>query len=107
MTGVELMVWARLRRRQLLGFKFRRQASIGPYIADFACLSERLIVEVDGPTHDFTQMHDKSRTAWFRRHGYREFRVPADEVLRDLDAVLDGLALMLLPLPRLSGGTSP
>ena len=107
MTGVELMLWARLRRRQLLGFKFRRQASIGPYVADFACLSQRLIVEVDGPAHDFMQVHDRVRTAWFCAYGYREFRVSASDALRDRDAVLDGIALLLVPLPGPSGRTSP
>ena len=107
MTGVELMLWARLRRRQLLGFKFRRQASIGPYVADFACLSQRQIVEVDGPAHDFMQVNDRVRTAWFCAYGYREFRVSASDALRDLGAVLDGIALLLVPLPGPSGRTSP
>src|SRR5689334_10561763 len=52
MTGVELLLWSRLRLRQLGGHRFRRQAPIGPYVADFACFQARLLIEIDGPTHD-------------------------------------------------------
>jgi len=95
MTGVELILWARLRRRQVYGYKFRRQVPIGPYFADFACLSERLIIEIDGPAHDWTQPQDQARSAWFLSEGYKEFRVTADEVLRDLGAVVEGIANVL------------
>ena len=47
MTGVELLLWSRLRRKQLGGYRFRRQAPIGPYIADFACLQARLLIEIN------------------------------------------------------------
>jgi very-short-patch-repair endonuclease len=51
MSGTESRLWYRLRCRQLLGRKFRRQVPIGPYFADFACLDARLVVEVDGDHH--------------------------------------------------------
>ncbi|MEJ0060178.1 MAG: DUF559 domain-containing protein [Terricaulis sp.] len=51
MTEAEIVLWTFLRGRRLDGFKFRRQHPIGSYIADFACVSEKLIVEVDGATH--------------------------------------------------------
>jgi len=49
---VERLVWSRLRERRIGGFKFRRQVPIGPYFADFACVSERLVIEIDGPLHE-------------------------------------------------------
>jgi very-short-patch-repair endonuclease len=52
MTGVELLLWSRLRGQQLGGHRFRRQAPIGPHIADFACFQARLLIEIDGPIHD-------------------------------------------------------
>jgi very-short-patch-repair endonuclease len=51
MTDGERRLWALLRRKQLSGFRFRRQAEIGPYIADFFCPQVRLIVELDGDPH--------------------------------------------------------
>src|SRR5207248_9924710 len=50
MTGVETRMWWRLRARRL-GVKFRRQHPIGPYIVDFACCRAKLVVEIDGETH--------------------------------------------------------
>jgi very-short-patch-repair endonuclease len=47
MTIAEAILWKHLRGRGLLGMKFRRQVPIGPYIADFACVSERLIIELE------------------------------------------------------------
>ncbi len=51
MTDAEIILWTFLRKRQLNGFKFRRQHPIGSYVADFACVSEKLVLEVDGATH--------------------------------------------------------
>jgi len=70
MTKVEWKLWAQLRNRQLGGFKFRRQAPIGPYVADFVCFSARLIIEVDGPSHDIRLDYDARRTEWFHRQGF-------------------------------------
>ena len=50
-TDAERKLWAHLRLRQVHGHKFRRQRPIGPYIVDFVCLEERLVIEVDGSQH--------------------------------------------------------
>ena len=89
MTGVELMLWSRLRRQQLEGHRFRRQAPIGPYIADFACFQARLLIEIDGPSHDDRVEYDRRRTAWLVRGGFRVLRFAADDVLSRLDDVLE------------------
>jgi very-short-patch-repair endonuclease len=70
MTGVELLLWSRLRRLQLGGHRFRRQAPIGPYIADFACFKARLLIEIDGPTHGDRVEYDSRRTAWLVGRGF-------------------------------------
>ena len=95
MTGVELMVWGQLRRRQIGGYKFRRQAPIGRYVVDFVCLSERLIVEIDGPTHDFTVDADRERELWLRSQGYRIVNFTADEVRQDPEVITLGVAAAL------------
>jgi len=50
-TEAEQRLWSRLRRRQLDGVRFRRQVPLGRYIVDFACLSARLVIEIDGGQH--------------------------------------------------------
>src|SRR5207253_5810287 len=87
MSGTERRVWYRLRRRQLAGFKFRRQVPIGPYFADFACLSARLVIEVDGPHH--LEESDALKTAYIEARGYRLLRVPVSHIDESMDSVLD------------------
>jgi very-short-patch-repair endonuclease len=87
MTKVEWFVWSRLRGRQVGGFKFRRQFPIGPYFADFACLSARLIVEVDGEGHE--QGADERKTAFLTARGFRVLRIPAQEVDESIEDVMD------------------
>eukprot|EP01034_Spumella_vulgaris_P005208 gene5208-6649_t len=50
-TDAERLLWSRLRRRQIAGFKFRRQHQVGLYSCDFACLDRMLVVEIDGSQH--------------------------------------------------------
>jgi very-short-patch-repair endonuclease len=70
----ERRLWALLRDRRLEGLKFRRQMVIGPYVADFVCLSHRLIVEADGPFHD--PVRDAERDAWLAGQNFRVLRFP-------------------------------
>src|SRR3979411_1327992 len=111
MTGVELLLWSRLRRQQLEGHRFRRQAPIGPYIADFACLQARLLIEIDGPSHDARVQYDGRRTAWLVRRGVRGLRFAADDVCSRLDRVLETILLELAdspgPPPPAPPGTPP
>jgi len=74
-------LWGLLRDRSLEGLKFRRQAPIGPYVADFVCFARRLVVEVDGYFHAFHAERDARRDAWLRREGYRVLRIPDSVVL--------------------------
>jgi len=80
-TKAEAKLWLMLKALKQPGFHFRRQAPIGPYIADFACLSRRLIVEVDGGGHG--GMRDFTRDAWLESHGYRVLRFWNHEVLEN------------------------
>src|SRR4029077_2763411 len=89
MSDAEKKLWFRLRRKKIAGYRFRRQVSIGGYIADFACLSARLIIEVDGKRHSQLDGHvlDEKRTAWLEARGYRVLRFWNHDVLSDIDRV--------------------
>jgi very-short-patch-repair endonuclease len=93
MTKVEWFVWSRLRNRQLGGYKFRRQVPIGPYFADFVCLSARLVVEVDGEGH--RQESDERKTAFLKARGYQVLRIPVEQIDESIDAVMDTIFVAL------------
>ena len=88
-TDAEYLLWQRLRRRELTA-RFRRQHQIGQFIVDFVCLSERLVIEVDGGVHDEPDQrnHDTARDAHLTAAGFTVLRFPNDRVFRDLDAVI-------------------
>jgi len=77
-AATEHYLWKLLRDRRLAALKFRRQVPIGRYIADFACLRYRLIVEADGPFHDAER--DLERDAWLAAQGFRVLRFPNDDL---------------------------
>jgi len=91
--SAEAKLWAKLRNRQLGGFKFVRQAPIGPYFVDFVCRERKVVIEVDGGTHgtDVEIARDETRTIELRRLGYRVFRVHNIDVYEKIDWVLDAL----------------
>lgn len=89
MTDAEQALWLPLRKRQILDFKFRRQHPIGPYICDFVCIEQKLIIEVDGGQHSEAIAYDRSRDKYLRLQGYHVLRFWNNEVLLQRDAVLD------------------
>jgi len=109
LTEAEKCLWRHLRRRAVAGFRWRRQMRVGAYIADFACLEARLIVEADGDQHA-DSCHDARRDAWFAAQGFRTLRFWNHEILGNTDGVLEAIysALALPPaptLPRKGGGS--
>jgi very-short-patch-repair endonuclease len=90
MTDAEQKLWWHLRRLRVGTSHFRRQATIGPYFADFACHEKRLIVEVDGSGHiEHMQMiADAARTESLISRGYRVLRFWNNDVLKETDAVM-------------------
>ena len=94
MTKAEWYVWSRLRNRQMAGYKFRRQFPIGPYFADFACLSARLVIEVDGGEAHGRES-DRRRTAYLEARGYQIIRVPVQDIDESMEDVMDGIVLAL------------
>jgi very-short-patch-repair endonuclease len=96
-TEAERRLWEQLRSRRLSGYKFRRQMPVPPYIADFACISAKLIVEVDGATHSNAHelRHDEARAEFLESKGFIVHRVPNHEVFTNMDGVLYGILLHL------------
>jgi very-short-patch-repair endonuclease len=92
-TAAEDILWRRLRRMNVEGSHFRRQVVIGPYIADFACLAKRLIIEVDGSQHGDEDglKRDEVRTQWLQSEGYRVIRFWNNDVMSKTDAVMDAI----------------
>ncbi len=82
-------MWLALRDRRLDGWKFRRQASIGPYVVDFLCVETRLVVELDGGQH--TAEIDAIRTGFIQAQGFRVVRFWNNDVLNNLEGVLSVL----------------
>ncbi|MBX3566080.1 MAG: endonuclease domain-containing protein [Sphingomonas sp.] len=85
-TDVERIVWSALRNRQLGNYKFRRQSTIGPFIADFACLEAMLIVELDGSQH--SEAADASRTRFLEERGFSILRFWNTDIVENLNGVL-------------------
>jgi len=94
LTESEARLWEALRRGQL-GVRFRRQAVLGRYIADFFAPEPRLVVEVDGGYHQLRRTADARRDEWMRRRGYRVVRVSAAAVMSDVGDVVDGIAAVV------------
>ena len=90
-TEAERVVWTMLRAGRLNGLKFKRQMQLGPYIVDFVCFDERLIVEVDGSQHAESEK-DAQRDAYFAAAGYRTLRFWNNEAMNNRD----GLAKAIL-----------
>lgn len=86
-TDVERTLWQLLRDRRLVGLKFRRQVPIGPFVADFACLSVRLIVELDGGQHAGSA-EDARRDVYLQAQGWRVLRVWNSELFQNSNGVL-------------------
>lgn len=85
-TDAESALWAQLRARRLGGYKFRRQWTLGPFIADFCCLDTNLIAEADGGQH--MPEVDRDRTEYLRARGFRILRFWNNDVLTNMDGVL-------------------
>ena|SRR5436190_24225509 len=90
MTRAETLLWRYIKAHRIGAFGYRRQATMGPYIVDFVCHSARLVVEVDGSSHDYEDRleRDTERDAWFAARGYAVLRFTDQEVLSNLEGVI-------------------
>jgi very-short-patch-repair endonuclease len=117
MTRAETLLWRHLKADRIDGLGFRRQVPIQNYIADFICMSAKIVVELDGESHDFEerQKADQNRDAFFVSEGFQVLRFTNEQVMSNLEGVVETIrqtaadrlrGLPLSPaLPHKGGGS--
>jgi very-short-patch-repair endonuclease len=97
MLRAEVMVWSKLRGKNVKGYKFRRQYSVGTYIIDFYCAELKLAIEIDGESHFIagSEDHDRKRQEFIESTGIRFLRFTNTDVYERLDGVLDVIMAQL------------
>jgi very-short-patch-repair endonuclease len=89
-TFAEQALWSVLREKRLAGLRFRRQVAMGSYIADFACFSPKLIVELDGAAH-WNPEYDAARDRWFEAQGFKVLRFPNDDAVARPSVIVEAI----------------
>jgi very-short-patch-repair endonuclease len=91
MTRAETLLWRYLKANRIDALGFRRQVPLRNYIADFVCFSIKLIVELDGESHDFEerQKADQNRDAFFAAEGFQVLRFTNEQVMSNLEGVVE------------------
>ena len=95
LTAAESLLWSKLNRRQLDGFRFRCQHPIGRYIVDFYCHEKRLAIELDGEIHNGQKRYDTNRECYLRSFGCTVIRFDNTMVMTDIDSVLNDVKRVL------------
>ena len=93
MTRAETLLWRYLKANRIDGPGFRRQTPIQNYIADFVCFSAKLVIELDGESHDSEerQRADEKRDAFFLSEGFQVLRFTNDQVMSNLEGVVEAI----------------
>jgi primosomal protein N' (replication factor Y) len=104
-TEAERFLWDGLRSERL-GWRFRRQHPIPPYVVDFACVEARLVIEADGGQHARDDDHD-IRDQTLRRNGWRIVRFWNNDIFENRAGVLEKIAAALGPRPAKSPHPNP
>lgn len=91
MTGAEIILWSRLKSRQIDGFKFRRQQPVFEYIVDFYCHDLRLVIEIDGGIHSLPEIikSDKYRDKILKINGFHVIRFTNEEIRTNLTSSIE------------------
>ncbi len=99
------MIWERLRNRQVDGYKFRRQYSVGAFVVDFYCPELKLAIEVDGDSHlrDGAPEYDVERQLFLEAKGIRVLRVTNEQVYEDLDAAIGLIRSAIVEMQGVDG----
>ncbi len=95
MTFSERVLWKYLRNRQILGYKFRRQHVIGSYIVDFYCHELKLVIEVDGLSHEEQILYDQKRQDYLVISGFSVLRFKNEDVVQNTSGVIDELIFQI------------
>ncbi len=107
-TYGEMKLWSRLKNKQLLSYKFRRQYVINNYVVDFYCIKLKLIIEIDGSSHNQEKYeYDKSREIILRKMGNNVIRFTEYEVRKGIDSVLQTIINCIENLEHSTSPTPP
>jgi very-short-patch-repair endonuclease len=98
-SPAERILWKQLSGGKIGNHRFTRQFQIGPYFCDITCRSAKLIVEVDGYSHDTRLAHDRTRDTFLQKEGYRVLRFTNEDVMQNLEGVVVAIAQALGPSP--------
>lgn len=99
----ERLLWSKVRNKQLLGFKFRRQYGIKNYIVDFCCSEVQLIIEIDGDSHYLDEQavsKDRARQKDIEALGFNFLRFTNKDVMENLEGVSEVISKKLKELNR-------
>ena len=93
LTVAEAFLWKQLKNSQFEGRKFRRQQSIGPFIVDFYCPEEKLVIELDDEVHNdiISAEYDDNRTEYMKANGIRVIRFENKELFENFDSVMEAI----------------
>lgn len=94
-TPAEGQLWRRLHGKYFLDYKFRRQHPIGKWIVDFVCLKRKVIVELDGDSHELRKAQDKIREEGLKKDGFLIVRFSNGQVKENIGWVLDNIQMAL------------
>jgi len=84
-TLAESVLWKYLQNKKAFGFRFHRQKVIGNYIVDFYCPGLKLVIEIDGSSHDNKYEHDKKRDEYLHSLGLTVLHIDNFDVLHCID----------------------
>ena len=105
-TPEEILLWSKIRNNQI-GYKWKRQVSIGFYVADFYCREKLLAIEIDGSQHLDNKEYDKERSEFFETLGIKTLRFWNSDIVKDLGGVmkiiLKNLEMQPHPTPSQGG----
>lgn len=85
----EIKLWLKLKNKQIDGSDFYRQKIIGNYIVDFYCFSKKLIIELDGSSHNEKVEYDKERDSYLQSFGLKVLHFKNEDIVNNLDLVLE------------------
>lgn len=101
MPKAEIVLWKKLSRKQMLGYKFRRQYSVNRYVIDFYCPGLKLAIEIDGDTHyknNAIEEYDENRQTLIKTMGIFFLRFQNPEIYKDINSVLNTIESVILKI---------
>jgi len=102
-TLAEVLLWQRLKKRQIEGYRFIRQKPIARYIVDFFCKELSLVIEVDGSSHEIRGEEDRKRQKELERMGLIVVRVSEKDVRYNIESVLEGIRQKVMQIAQNRG----